>query len=356
MDSLLGGGLDVGDVVVLEGEIGTSLEDVMTHLLYSGLRQGYNSIYVPVSRTSESVFSRYDDYIRTYNDKMKFFIDAITTLENEDRSSFVKNDDNIEFWKIIVNNLAYELERFATNHDELKKFREKLHNKIDNKELLIRNEIINNIRNILVNSKLIEILKNDEVLPTFEDFLKIKRLYVVDYNKGLIRRDKPLKYLKEPEKKYKELLKDDIYQSIDNITEIENLHNCLKIVRKILRDKKRDSAPIWMVWDSSSTIFHLTVRDRDSLHKTMDYFFHQACSAKENDYIIFHSYKKGMHDDKYIKHLEHVADSVVNLYVKDKLATIPFKFLRVTKKKNANILSAEIPYRINDGFVDKMWW
>lgn len=531
MDTLLGGGLDVGDVVMLEGEIGTSLEDVMTHLLYAGLRQGYNSIYVPLSRTPESIFSKYDHNIKSFNNKLKSFINALITLQEKPESLFferfdwnevTENDykrlieslklnfrigwvsraefekldentirvssvgnyiiikydsekskvslefsdgrfveldakkendgklyiyfiDNREFWKVIINNLIYELEKFAYNHEELTKYRKKLQNKIKMNEKLAENDIIDGIRDIIIDSKIkgllkifswdeipgkdnnrlieylkqnfginwvntakiqktdentirlssgdkfvsfkldskrtkailefwngktdefiVKTVKNDKliiydiydknVLPTFEDFLKLNRLYIIDYNTSLIKRDRPEKLLKENELKYRKLLKGDRYLKIDKAVDIGNLHNCIKVLRKIIRDKKQESGPVWMVWDSSSTIFHLTVRDSDSLHKTMDYFFHQACSTKENNFIVFHSYKKGMHDERSVKHLEHVADSVVNLYVNDKLSTIPFKFLRVIKKKNANILSIEIPYHINEGFVDKMWW
>jgi archaellum biogenesis ATPase FlaH len=349
LDSSLGGGVHVGDVIVFEGDIGNSLEDIMTHLLYAGLRKGYYSIYVAVSRPPEHVFGKYDEIIDDFNKDINFFIDAMIALQSSDMT-YINNDENKRFWGMVTANFIYELERVALDYEKLNECKKKLHKKIKNNDPLNKKEIFSTIRkNLNLNH---EIITNDkEVLPSFYEFIENDFLYIIDYNKRLIGEDES-----KHNNKYTDLFTDwRKYHSIDNPIDIENLHGCLRNIRTIIGDK-RGAKPLWQVWDSTSTIFHLTVRDQDSLHKTMDFFFHQASSAKINNYIIFHSFKKGMHDEKYVRHLEHMADGVVDLYLKKGLTSTLFKFLRASKMKDADVSPVDTPYRIKNGFVEKMWW
>lgn len=349
LDSSLGGGIHIGDVVLFEGEIGNSLEDIMTHLLYAGLRQGYHSIYVAVSRPPEHVFAKYDKMIKEFNSGINFFIDAMITLQNSE-FTYINKKPNQRFWNMVIDNFIYELERVTFDYEKLTEYKNELHEQIKKYVPLDKREIIEKLHKILISTQYT--IKNDtEILPTFYDFIKDDSLYIIDYNKCLIGEDKS-----KDENEYTCLFTDwRKYHPIDNPIDIENLHGCLRNIRKIMVNK-RGNKPLWQVWDSTSTIFHLTVRDEDSLHKTMDFFFHQASSAKTNNYIIFHSFKKGMHDEKYVRHLEHMADGVVNLYVKRGLTSTLFKFLRASKMKDADISPVDSPYRIKNGFVEKMWW
>lgn len=308
LDLSLSGGVHIGDVVVLEGEIGNSLEDVMAHLLYAGLRQGYHSIYVAVSRPPEHVFGKYDKMIEDFNSEINYFINAMDTLQNSEISYInnINNKDIQRFWEMMTDNFIYELEKVTLNYKELIEYKDELRDKIKKGEQLDRGEIIKKVYKNLISNQEIFRSKYDEVkLPTFEDYIKNDSLYIIDYNKCLIGKDKS----KDKNKKYIDLFTNwQRYHPIDNPIDIENLHSCLRNIRKIISKRRGRYSPLWQVWDSTSTIFHLTVRDEDSLHKTMDFFFHQASSAKTNKYVIFHSFKKGMHDEKYVRHLEHMAD------------------------------------------------
>lgn len=338
-------GVVPGSVVLFEGETDSSIGHMMVHLLYLGLQQSHYSIYIAANRPPEIVFRSFDKKIVEFDRDIKDFICCIVSLH---RRGLIKN----EMLSDTIRDFIYELEKFTYKDLRKEKLKERIEEGINTG--MGENSIIDLIKIGLFDEEC-RPKQKDRILPKFKDFLNPRNnglpglLFVVDYNASLIGEESYIGT--EP------YIHRDQYFKITNTLDIENLHDCSKTIRMIITMKDpHNSKPIRQVYDNSSTIFYLTAKDKDMMHKTMNMFTHQASSARKYGLIIFHSFKKGVHEEKYFKHLEHIADGVISLSVDKELADVPFKFIEVVKMENIVTSTYKTPYRLKDGLIEKMWW
>lgn len=357
-------GINAGSVILFEGETGTNVGHLMVHLLYLGLQQGSYSMYITANRPASAVLESFDNNIERANENIENFIKSIMSLKE-----LLKKNKTLR--ESIIRDLIYYLEKFTYNNlwgEHAGKLEMELKSMLADERGFSKEDLKNLIKNKLIDKEnMLEQndKEDDNILPKLKDYLKSRKegkpglLFIVDYNASLLGEEKAISRKGEDEdyKKYLEVDFKDQCFNITNAYDIENLHDCLKTIKMIItmKDPNRQK-PIRQFYDSTSTIFHLTARDQDMSHKTMAMLFHQFSSAKENEYLIFHSFKKGLSEDKYLGYLEDVADGIVSLSIDRELADVPFRFLQVIKMETITSATNKLPYRLKDGLIEEIWW